>query len=362
MRLSAAEKPRQYRARRDADPGRRAADLQKHEETWHEDKTRGKSPDVNPQPQVSRVCRMNCGADRDFPSVHPLDKNQRAVTDPPDGAPRILFRHGIFGRARASSPVVPVESYASPTPEANTDFPEYTAKSTVYPMLLSASTKSLKPHLVGFAFMYCVMPIWIWIQDCVFVDPSSCQIWFALSVYDPFLGAAGMLQEKWEGPPLLKNGGFLVLPGLYRIMTKVILGHCTDTVGGVAVLPGGGALEPGTALLRQSPATPAVNTVHPAGLKATPTGYSARPPRTGTPLDVTQVRHCLRQSGDSWQRHCIMHRKGKLNIDALSQSDGGLASIPPRELPLDSVDFKHTASHQHPVLQTQNLGLGLGWT
>ncbi|KAK3606294.1 hypothetical protein CHS0354_037970 [Potamilus streckersoni] len=38
MRLSAAEKQRQYRARRDYDPERRAAYLQKHRETWHEGK------------------------------------------------------------------------------------------------------------------------------------------------------------------------------------------------------------------------------------------------------------------------------------------------------------------------------------
>lgn len=44
--------------------------------------------------------------------------------------------------------------------------------------------------------------------------------------------------------------------------------------------------------------------------------------------------------------------------------DQGLALVPPRELYLESVDFKHTASHQHPVLQTQilTLTLGLGWT
>jgi len=56
------------------------------------------------------------------------------------------------------------------------------------------------------------------------------------------------------------------------------------------VLPGGWLLEPDTVVVRQSPATPAVNTVHPAGLKATPTDYSACSPRTRTPLDITQVR------------------------------------------------------------------------
>ncbi len=38
MGLSAAEKQRQYRARRDADPERRAAYLQKHREKWHDDR------------------------------------------------------------------------------------------------------------------------------------------------------------------------------------------------------------------------------------------------------------------------------------------------------------------------------------
>ena len=41
-RLSAAEKQRQYRARRNADPEKRAAYLQKHRETWQENKQRGK--------------------------------------------------------------------------------------------------------------------------------------------------------------------------------------------------------------------------------------------------------------------------------------------------------------------------------
>ena len=94
-RLSAADKQRQYRARRNADPEKRAAYLQKHRETWQENKQRGKvtavkdlskrekrrkqaywrkaqrqtrerkkviesqftppqSPEVNPQPQMSR--------------------------------------------------------------------------------------------------------------------------------------------------------------------------------------------------------------------------------------------------------------------------------------------------------------------
>ncbi len=38
MDSSAAEKQRQYRARRDADPERRAAYLQKHREKWHDDR------------------------------------------------------------------------------------------------------------------------------------------------------------------------------------------------------------------------------------------------------------------------------------------------------------------------------------
>lgn len=42
MRLSAAEKQRQYRARRDADPERRAAYLQKHREKWHGNRRLGK--------------------------------------------------------------------------------------------------------------------------------------------------------------------------------------------------------------------------------------------------------------------------------------------------------------------------------
>ncbi|KAL7377922.1 hypothetical protein ABVT39_006238 [Epinephelus coioides] len=42
MKLSAAEKQRQYRARRNADPERRAAYLQKNRETWHENKKLGK--------------------------------------------------------------------------------------------------------------------------------------------------------------------------------------------------------------------------------------------------------------------------------------------------------------------------------
>ncbi|CAL8405959.1 unnamed protein product [Arctogadus glacialis] len=41
-RLSAAEKQRQYRARRNADPEKRAAYLQKHRETWQENKQQGK--------------------------------------------------------------------------------------------------------------------------------------------------------------------------------------------------------------------------------------------------------------------------------------------------------------------------------
>lgn len=40
--MSAAEKQRLYRARRNADPERRAAYLQKHRETWHEKKVQGK--------------------------------------------------------------------------------------------------------------------------------------------------------------------------------------------------------------------------------------------------------------------------------------------------------------------------------
>ena len=47
MGLSAAEKQRQYRARRDADPMRRAAYLQKHRETWHDNKKLGKVKTVN---------------------------------------------------------------------------------------------------------------------------------------------------------------------------------------------------------------------------------------------------------------------------------------------------------------------------
>lgn len=42
MGLSAAERQRQYRARRNADPGRRAAYLKKHREKWHVDKSLGK--------------------------------------------------------------------------------------------------------------------------------------------------------------------------------------------------------------------------------------------------------------------------------------------------------------------------------
>lgn len=42
MKVSAAEKQRQYRARRNADPERRAAYLEKHRETWHEKKWQGK--------------------------------------------------------------------------------------------------------------------------------------------------------------------------------------------------------------------------------------------------------------------------------------------------------------------------------
>ncbi|CAL8253989.1 unnamed protein product [Arctogadus glacialis] len=41
-RLSAADKQRLYRARRNADPEKRAAYLQKHRETWQENKQRGK--------------------------------------------------------------------------------------------------------------------------------------------------------------------------------------------------------------------------------------------------------------------------------------------------------------------------------
>lgn len=40
--MSAAEKQRQYRARRNADPERRATYLQKHKETWHQMKAQGK--------------------------------------------------------------------------------------------------------------------------------------------------------------------------------------------------------------------------------------------------------------------------------------------------------------------------------
>ncbi|XP_036929141.1 uncharacterized protein LOC119005523 isoform X2 [Acanthopagrus latus] len=46
MGLSAAERQRQYRARRNADPERRAAYLQKHREKWHDDKKRGKVKNV----------------------------------------------------------------------------------------------------------------------------------------------------------------------------------------------------------------------------------------------------------------------------------------------------------------------------
>lgn len=42
MGLSAAEKQRQYRARHNADPERRTAYLKKHREKWHDDKNRGK--------------------------------------------------------------------------------------------------------------------------------------------------------------------------------------------------------------------------------------------------------------------------------------------------------------------------------
>ncbi len=42
MGLSAAERQCQYRAQRNADPTGRAAYLQKHRETWHENKKLGK--------------------------------------------------------------------------------------------------------------------------------------------------------------------------------------------------------------------------------------------------------------------------------------------------------------------------------
>lgn len=42
MAVSAAEKQRQYRARRDANPERRAAYLRKHRQRWHESKDEGK--------------------------------------------------------------------------------------------------------------------------------------------------------------------------------------------------------------------------------------------------------------------------------------------------------------------------------
>lgn len=42
MALSAAEKQRQHRARRDADPERRAAYLRTHRKRWHESKEQGK--------------------------------------------------------------------------------------------------------------------------------------------------------------------------------------------------------------------------------------------------------------------------------------------------------------------------------
>lgn len=42
MGLSAAEKQRRYKARRDANPERRAEYLQKHRKKWHEDRKTGR--------------------------------------------------------------------------------------------------------------------------------------------------------------------------------------------------------------------------------------------------------------------------------------------------------------------------------
>ena len=58
-----------------------------------------------------------------------------------------------------------------------------------------------------------------------------------------------------------------------------------------------------------------------------------------------------------------------MNVDPCRQHlpgavDEGLASVPARELPLERVDLKDTASHQHPVLQTltRTRTLGPRWT
>lgn len=43
-------------------------------------------------------------------------------------------------------------------------------------------------------------------------------------------------------------------------------------------------------LVSQSPTGPAVNAVHPTGLKTAPTGHCACPPCSRAPLDITKVR------------------------------------------------------------------------
>lgn len=91
MKLSAAEKQCQYRARRDADPERRAAYLKKQQEKWHEDRRLGKVKTVQDlsEREKRRKRKYWRRAQREARERRKVIENQVTPLQSPEDEPRM---------------------------------------------------------------------------------------------------------------------------------------------------------------------------------------------------------------------------------------------------------------------------------
>ncbi|KAL1258954.1 hypothetical protein QQF64_009531 [Cirrhinus molitorella] len=104
MGLSAAEKQRQYRARRDADPERRAAYLQKHRKKWHDDRKLGKVTIIKDlsEREKRRKRAYWRRAQRQSRERKEVIKDQVTPPQSPEDAPQSeMSRQGTAGRKKA---------------------------------------------------------------------------------------------------------------------------------------------------------------------------------------------------------------------------------------------------------------------
>lgn len=99
MVLSAAEKQRRYRAKRDSDPERRAAYLQKERETWQRKKESGKVKSITEQTErTKRIIRKRWRLARRLCDKRKKDK--KALITPPTSPDQLNLEAAVPGPSR----------------------------------------------------------------------------------------------------------------------------------------------------------------------------------------------------------------------------------------------------------------------